>query len=343
MPETMKRSASTVVDDATSTKKQLTSLDSIRSSSTLIVADTADFEQLASLNAHDGTTNPSLILQASQIETYKPIISKAIEAAKSTGKNGDELVEEACDRCAVAFGEEILKIVPGVVSTEVDACLSYDADASYNKALKIIKLYEELGITKDRVLIKMASTWEGCQAAKKLEAEGIRTNMTLLFSFAQACIAAEANAYLISPFVGRILDFFKSKNPSGDFTGMNDPGVKSVTEIYNYYKKFGYNTVVMGASFRSTDEIKCLSGCDRVTVSPKLLQELNAEEKAVEKMLDAEKAKDACQLTEKLVLSEAQFRWMLNEDEMATVKLSEGIRNFNADYKKLQKFVKEQL
>jgi len=316
-------------------------LDVVRSN-TLIVADTADFSLLKELSAQDGTTNPTLILRASKKDEYKNLLADAINRAKAKGVSGKALIDEACDQCSVAFGCEILKIVPGVVSTEVDAKLSFDVNASVEKARKIIGMYSERGIGKDRVLIKMASTWEGCQAAKILEAEGIRTNMTLLFTFAQACAAAEAGAYLISPFVGRILDFYKSKNPTSDFNGLNDPGVLSVTEIFHYYKKFGYNTIVMGASFRNIDEVKNLNGCDRVTVSPQLLEELKKDTKHADMslMLDASKASERCEKQQKLIIDEPTFRWMLNEDEMATVKLSDGIRAFNEDYQKLQDMMK---
>jgi len=331
-----------VTMESTGVKKQAVScLDAIKNSGTVIVADTADFGELKAFNATDGTTNPSLILQASQIDKHSAIIDKAIADGKATGKTGEELVLEICDELAVSFGCEILKIVPGVVSTEVDACLSFDTEKSVAKAHKIIDMYAKRGISKDRILIKMASTWEGCQAAQLLEKEGIRTNMTLLFSMCQAVAAAEAGAYLISPFVGRILDFHKKENPDADYSGMNDPGVQSVSEIYNYYKKFGYSTVVMGASFRSVDEIKNLTGCDRVTVSPKLLGALDndTENSSVTRKLSPESAKDACRLTEKIAMDEATFRWMLNQDDMGTFKLAEGIRNFNKDAEKLKQFV----
>eukprot|EP00915_Cephaloidophora_sp_WS-2016_P008604 GHVH01011876.1.p1 GENE.GHVH01011876.1~~GHVH01011876.1.p1 ORF type:complete len:344 (+),score=70.65 GHVH01011876.1:85-1116(+) len=339
MPE--KRLSDSVLESS-DVKKQMTNcLEAIRSR-TVIVADSADFKQLETLKARDGTTNPSLVLAASLTPHYKAVIDAAVNSAKETGKVGEELVDEACDQCAVAIGCEVLKVVPGVVSTEVDARLSFNTEASLVKARHLIDLYAKKGIDKSRVLIKMATTWESCQAAKVLEKEGVRTNMTLLFSFAQACAAAEAGAYLISPFVGRILDFHKMKSPEADFSGLNDPGVKSVSEIYHYYKKFGYATVVMGASFRSTDEVKNLAGCDRVTVSPKLLQELEQDTKtaSVQTRLSAETASEVCKLQEKVVMDEKQFRWEMNEDEMATVKLSEGIRNFNKDLNKLKDFIR---
>jgi len=340
-----KRSAETTMESGDIKKQIVSCLDVIKNNGTVIVADTADFGELKAFNATDGTTNPSLILQASQIENYSAIVDQAVTNGKASGKIGDELVLEICDELAIAFGCEILKIVPGVVSTEVDACLSFDKEKSIEKAHKIIDMYAKRGISKDRILIKMASTWEGCQAAKVLESEGIRTNMTLLFSMCQAVAAAEAGAYLISPFVGRILDFFKKEHPEGDYSGMNDPGVISVSEIYNYYKKFEYNTVVMGASFRSAEEIKNLTGCDRVTVSPKLLEALSndTENSSVTRKLSPETAKDASTYAEKIQMDEAIFRWMLNQDAMATFKLAEGIRNFNKDAEKLKDFVKGKL
>lgn len=253
-----------------------------------------------------------------------------------------EKIEEAMDMLCVLFGCEILKIIPGRVSTEVDARLSFDRDASVKKALKLINLYEEMGINKNRILIKLASTWEGIQAAKILEKEhGVHCNLTLLFSFCQAVACAEAEVTLISPFVGRILDWYVANTDTKSYEPAKDPGVISVTKIYNYYKKFDYKTVVMGASFRNIGEVKALAGCDLLTISPKLLDELEKSTEPVAKALDAEAAK-ATKL-EKISLNEAKFRWLLNEDQMATDKLSEGIRKFAVDARKLENLIKEKV
>ncbi|OQR68040.1 putative transaldolase isoform 1 [Tropilaelaps mercedesae] len=290
----------------------------------------------------DATTNPSLILQAAKLPQYAALIDKAVSYGKSKGNSPCQQLEEAMDKLFVLFGNEILKIVPGRVSTEVDARLSFDKDASIAKALKLISLYEELGISKERVLIKLASTWEGIQAARVLEEQhGIHVNMTLLFNFTQAIACAEAGATLISPFVGRILDWYVANTDKKSFEPLEDPGVKSVTKIYNYYKKFRYNTVVMGASFRNTGEVKALAGCDLLTISPGLLKELANSNEAVPQHLKAENAANL-QL-EKISVDEKRFRWDMNEDQMATEKLSDGIRKFAADARKLEALIQEKL
>lgn len=308
---------------------------------TKVVADTGDFDSMMAYKPVDATTNPSLIYAASMNARYKPLIDDAILYAK--GLTGDKTAQlnHAMDKLAVNFGLEILDIVPGRVSTEVDARLSFDTEASIAKAHELIKLYEANGIPRKRVLIKVASTWEGINAAEKLEMEGIHCNLTLLFSFAQAVRCAEAKVTLISPFVGRILDWYKKDRGVTDIPAAEDPGVKSVKEIYNYYKKFGYNTTVMGASFRNIGEIIELVGCDALTISPSLLKELESTEAILEKKLDAAKSKllDISPVT----MDEKTFRWMMNEDAMATEKLAEGIRNFTKDLIKLEKHIAELL
>lgn len=305
------------------------SLEQLRQHST-VVADTGDFELMAKFKPTDATTNPSLILSAAQKPVYANIINEAIKLGKGN-------LEDTMDFVAVLFGCEILKIIPGRVSTEVDARLSFDVNASVAKARKLVKLYQECGIDKERILIKLATTWEGIQAAKILEQEhGIHCNMTLLFSMAQAIPCAEIGATLISPFVGRIYDYYQVKTYENPF---EDPGVKSVTKIYNYYKKFGYKTVVMGASFRNISEIKCLAGCDLLTIAPPLLKELD-EEKGVEvvRSLDETKAKELQQI-QRWDVSEVTFRYEMNQDEMACAKLAEGIRKFVADIEKLESLI----
>ncbi|CCK69009.1 sedoheptulose-7-phosphate:D-glyceraldehyde-3-phosphate transaldolase TAL1 KNAG_0B05780 [Huiozyma naganishii CBS 8797] len=314
-------------------KKQKTSssLEQLKASGTVVVSDTGDFEAIAKYTPQDATTNPSLILAAAKIATYAPLIDVAVEYGKKEGSSTEEKVEKAVDRLLVEFGKEILKIVPGRVSTEVDARLSFDKDATIAKALEIIALYKSLGISKNRVLIKIAATWEGIQAARELEAKhGIHCNLTLLFSFAQAVACAEAKVTLISPFVGRIMDWYKAKTGE-TYTGETDPGVISVRKIYNYYKKHGYNTIVMGASFRNVDEIKALAGVDYLTISPGLLDKLLKSEEPVPKVLDAASAKKEGGEKVSYVDNESEFRFQLNEDAMATEKLSEGIRKFSAD------------
>ncbi|CAO3616095.1 unnamed protein product [Mucor fragilis] len=310
---------------------------------TTIVADSGDFESIAQYKPQDATTNPSLILAAAQKPQYAHLIEDAIKYAQSKNISSEEKLDLATDKLLVNFGSEILKIVPGRVSTEVDARLSFNTEATIAKALVLIKLYEENGINKDRVLIKIASTWEGIQAAHVLETQhGIHCNLTLLFGFAQAVACAEAGITLISPFVGRILDWYK-KSTGQDYSATADPGVQSVSKIYNYYKKFGYNTIVMGASFRNTGEIEELAGCDFLTISPALLGSLQEDNKTLERKLSPEAAQ--AENLEKVTFfkDEKAFRWEMNQDAMATEKLSEGIRNFAKDGVKLENMLKEKL
>lgn len=309
---------------------------------TVVVADTGDFETMIKYKPTDATTNPSLLLAAATLPQYQHLVQKAVEYGKTQGGDNAAKLSATMDKLFVLFGVEILKIVPGRVSTEVDARLSFDREGSVNKALKLIELYAEEGIPKERVLIKLASTWEGIQAAKELEEKhDIHCNLTLLFSFCQAVACAEAGVTLISPFVGRILDWYVSNTSTKSFAPEEDPGVKSVTQIYNYYKKFGYKTTVMGASFRNTGEVIALAGCDLLTISPKLLEELDASNASVVRKLDSSAAQ-ACNLT-RVNLDEKSFRWMLNEDQMATDKLSDGIRKFAVDAIKLESFINEKL
>mmetsp|Transcript_6961 Transcript_6961/g.13907 ORF Transcript_6961/g.13907 Transcript_6961/m.13907 type:complete len:333 (+) Transcript_6961:54-1052(+) len=307
---------------------------------TKVVADTGDFQMIEKFKPVDATTNPSLILKASTMPEYKAKVTDAIAYAKENYKGDDEVerMEIILDRVCVEFGLEILKVVEGLVSTEVDARLSFDAEASVKRAKRIIDMYEAAGIKRDRVLIKLASTWEGIQAAKTLAQEGINCNLTLLFSFCQAVACAEADVALISPFVGRIRDWYQKAN-NKEYPAPEDPGVLSVQKIYNYYKKYGYNTVVMGASFRSKEEIIELAGCDKLTIGPNWLEELENTKEPIEVKLSPEAAKEA-DVGPKLELNEKTFRWMLNEDAMATEKLAEGIRAFAADIIKLEDLVK---
>lgn len=305
---------------------------------TTIVADTGDLETLQKYRPTDATTNPSLILAASQQLKYQHLVKDAIQYGKSKGNNR---LSHALDKVFVNFGLEILKIVPGRVSTEVDARLSFDANQSIARAQHLISLYEAAGIDRKRILIKLASTWEGILAASNLEKEGIHCNMTLLFCLPQAIACAEAKATLISPFVGRILDWFKKSDPTVRYLPPEDPGVKSVTKIYEYYKKFGYQTQIMGASFRNKEEILELAGCDLLTISPALLEELKHATAAVTRKLDPEHAKTAN--VKKLFIDEAVFRYLLNGDPMATEKLAEGIRNFTKDLIKLEALLQEHL
>lgn len=302
---------------------------------TTVVADTGDIEAIARFKPVDATTNPSLLLKAAELPQYKNLLLTAKNLASEQSGSEQEVLDNMTDRLAVEIGKEILKIIPGRISTEVDARLSFDTEATLRRARKLIALYEDAGIEKERILIKIASTWEGIQAARQLEQEGINCNLTLLFSFAQAAACADAGVYLISPFVGRILDWYKA-NEEGDFTGANDPGVQSVTGIYNYYKSNGYNTIVMGASFRNISEIQELAGCDRLTIAPALMQELEDNQDSLPVKLDSTAAKSP---QGKLSLSESEFRWMMNEDAMATEKLAQGIRNFAADQIKLEKLL----
>jgi len=308
---------------------------------TTIVADTGEIDQIKVYKPTDATTNPSLILAAAEIPEYKSLVDDALEYGRKKGGTKEEQMKHVITKVFVNFGVEILKHVPGRVSTEVDARLSFDVQGSINKAHEYISLYKEAGIPKERILVKLASTWEGILAAKQLESEGIHCNMTLMFSLAQAIGCAEVGATLISPFVGRILDWFKKAEGKESYPPAEDPGVVSVTAIYNYYKHFGHTTQVMGASFRNIDEILELAGCDLLTISPKLLKELQESEGAVPQKLDASQAKSLD--LKKIEVDEKVFRWMLNEDQMATEKLSEGIRKFAADTRKLEKKLYELL
>ena len=300
---------------------------------TTVVADTGDFESMKAFTPQDATTNPSLILKAAASPAYAALVDQAIQQA-GAGASMDAII----DRLLVTFGKAILEIVPGRVSSEIDARLSFDTQGTLERARGLIALYAAEGISKDRILIKIASTWEGIKAAEILEQEGIHCNLTLLFSFAQAVACAEAKVQLISPFVGRILDWHK-KATGETYEGAADPGVISVTEIYNYYKKFGYRTEVMGASFRNTGEILELAGCDLLTISPALLQELAENDGAVDRKLDPSNTSDLDQIS----LDEKDFRYALNEDAMATEKTAEGIRNFAADIVKLEKLIAERI
>ncbi len=307
---------------------------------TKVVADTGDFESMKAYKPQDATTNPSLIFKAVQMDEYKPLLEQAIAETAELGLEGDARIKAIVDHLLVIFGCKILEIVPGRVSTEVDARLSFDTEATIAKAREIIALYDKKGISKDRILIKIASTWEGIKAAEVITKEGIHCNMTLLFSMCQAIACAEADAQLISPFVGRIMDYYKAKTGK-DYTGAEDPGVQSVQAIYTYYKKFGYKTEVMGASFRNTGEITELAGCDLLTISPDLLKQLAETEAPLERKLSAEAAASAD--IEKISVDEKTFRWMLNQDAMATDKLSDGINRFAADIDKLEEIIAESL
>ncbi|ARB75416.1 TPA: transaldolase [Pasteurella multocida] len=308
-----------------------TQLDSLRNM-TVVVADTGDIEAIKKYQPEDATTNPSLILSASALPQYASLIDEAIAYAKSKSNCSKQQLIDAEDKLAVNIGLEILKIVPGRISTEVDARLSYDTQATIEKAKKLIALYNEAGISNDRILIKIASTWQGIRAAEELEKQGINCNLTLLFSEAQARACAEAGVYLISPFVGRILDWYKANSDKKDYAPAEDPGVISVTKIYNYYKQHGYNTIVMGASFRNVGEITELAGCDRLTIAPALLKELQENNAPLERKLSYTgevKAKPQ-------PLTEAEFYWQHNSDAMAVEKLADGIRKFAADQEKLE-------
>jgi transaldolase len=304
---------------------------------TTVVADTGDFESLKAYSPTDSTTNPSLIYAASQQPQYKHLLDEAIHYGKA---HHDKKLEHIMDKVFVNFGLEILKLVPGRVSTEVDARLSFDVDGSIAKAKHLVQLYESAGIDRKRVLIKLASTWEGVVAAKQLEKEGIHCNMTLLFSLPQAIACAEAKATLISPFVGRILDWYKKAENVNSYPPAQDPGVKSVTEIYHYYKKFGYKTVVMGASFRNKEEILELAGCDLLTIAPALLEELKKGQEPVPRKLDPAKLPAEIK---KIAIDEKTFRYLLNENAMATEKLAEGIRNFAKDIVKLETYIEKMM
>ena len=315
-----------------------TQLDSLRSM-TVVVADTGDIDAIKKYQPQDATTNPSLILSASALPQYAPLIDEAIAYAKAQSADKAKQLIDAEDKLAVNIGLEILKIVPGRISTEVDARLSYDTQATVEKARKLIALYNAAGISNDRILIKIASTWQGIRAAEILEKEGINCNLTLLFSEAQARACAEAGVYLISPFVGRILDWYKANTDKKEYAPAEDPGVISVTKIYNYYKEYGYKTVVMGASFRNVGEIIELAGCDRLTIAPALLKELQENSTTLVRKLDYKgevKAKPQ-------PLTEAEFYWQHNSDAMAVEKLAEGIRKFAVDQEKLEAMLSAKL
>ncbi|MDC1210628.1 transaldolase [Porticoccaceae bacterium] len=305
---------------------------------TTVVADTGDFDAIAQYSPEDATTNPSLLLKAAQMPAYRGLVDSIVSTTMNGRQSSSEQLADCMDRLAVGFGEKILEQIPGRVSTEVDARLSFDANASIAKARHLINLYEQAGIGRERVLIKMASTWEGIRAAEQLEKEGINCNLTLLFNFTQAVAAADAGAFLISPFVGRILDWYKNSTGLTEYEPADDPGVQSVTRIYNYYKQTGYNTVVMGASFRNTEEITELAGCDRLTISPQLLQALDDDYGTLERRLDPA---DTGSTIHYSLGGESGFRFELNQDAMATEKMAEGIRGFVADQMKLETWLKD--
>lgn len=320
-----------------------TSLDLLKQTGTVVVSDSGDFESIDVYKPQDATTNPSLILAAAGKEGYKHLIDSAIEFGKSKGGDLEAQTSAAMDRLLVNFGTEILKIVPGRVSTEVDARLSFDKEGTKAKAKELIALYDSVGVKKERVLIKIASTWEGIQAARELEKEGIHCNLTLLFGFEQAVACAEAGATLISPFVGRILDWYKKNKPGPNYVGEEDPGVQSVQRIFNYYKQHGYKTIVMGASFRNIGEIKALAGVDFLTISPSLLEELKNSTEPVPKKLDSHDANSAPIPKVSFVDNEPEFRWSLLQDSMAFDKLHEGIKKFAEDGQTLQDLLKKKI
>ncbi|MBT6421593.1 MAG: transaldolase [Porticoccaceae bacterium] len=305
---------------------------------TTVVADTGDFEAISQYSPEDATTNPSLILKAAQMPAYESLVREVIASVSEGKLSSNEQLSLCIDKLAVGIGEKIINVIPGRVSTEVDARLSFDTERSITKARQLIELYEQAGIGKERVLIKMASTFEGIRAAQRLEKEGINCNLTLLFNFTQAAAAADAGAFLISPFVGRILDWYIANTDKTEYAPNEDPGVQSVTQIYNYYKQSGYNTVVMGASFRNTDEITELAGCDRLTISPQLLQALDDDFGILERKLDPANTGSSIQYN---LGNESAFRYEINNDPMATEKLSHGIRSFVADQIKLETWLKE--
>jgi transaldolase len=315
-------------------------LDSLKKFSS-VVADTGDIDSIQKFNPDDCTTNPSLIFKAVQSNKYKKLVDEVISNSKSRKfSQTEDQVNYIADQLTIAFGIELTKIVPGYVSTEVDSDLSFNTEATVEKAKQIINSYEQSGIPKSRILIKIAGTWEGIQAVKKLEAEGISCNCTLIFSLTQAIACAEAGAFLISPFVGRILDWFKS-NTQKDYDSSNDPGVESVEKIFNYFKKFNYNTIVMAASFRNKDEIINLAGCDKLTISPTLLEELSQNDDEIKLKLSKENSSSLD--IERINVNESSFRWHLNENQMASFKLAEGIRLFNKDLLKLKELIRGQL
>ena len=315
-------------------------LDSLKKFSS-VVADTGDIDSIQKFNPDDCTTNPSLIFKAVQSNKYKKLVDDVISNSKSRKfSQTEDQVNYIADQLTIAFGIELTKIVPGYVSTEVDSDLSFNTEATVEKAKQIINSYEQSGVPKNRILIKIAGTWEGIQAVKKLEAEGISCNCTLIFSLTQAIACAEAGAFLISPFVGRILDWFKS-NTQKDYDSSNDPGVESVEKIFNYFKKFNYNTIVMAASFRNKDEIINLAGCDKLTISPTLLEELSQNDDEIKLKLSKENLSSLD--IERINVNESSFRWHLNENQMASFKLAEGIRLFNKDLLKLKELIRGQL
>ena len=306
-----------------------------------VVADTGDIDSIQKFSPDDCTTNPSLIFKAVQSNKYKKLFDEVLANSKSRKFNQlNDQVDYIADQLAIAFGIELTKIVPGYVSTEVDSDLSFNTEATVEKAKQIINSYEQSGVPRNRILIKIAGTWEGIQAVKKLEAEGISCNCTLIFSLTQAVACAEAGAFLISPFVGRILDWFKA-NSSKDYDATNDPGVESVEKIYNYFKKYNYNTIVMAASFRNKEEIINLAGCDKLTISPSLLEELNKSEGDLDQKLSQNQSSQID--IDRINVNESSFRWHLNENQMASFKLAEGIRLFNKDLVKLKETIREQL
>ncbi len=315
----------------------MTKLDALKKITT-VVADTGDFEAIRQFEPTDATTNPSLLLKAAGQSAYASLVEDAIAWGRDQGSTTEQQTEAAMDKLAINFGQRITEVVPGYVSTEVDARLSFDTEGTIAKAQRFIRLYEEQGVSRDRILIKIASTWEGIQAARELERQGIRCNLTLLFNFSQAVACAEAGVFLISPFVGRILDWYKASTGQ-EYTAETDPGVQSVQRIYRYYKTHGYDTVVMGASFRNSGEIQQLAGCDRLTISPALLEELAADNGDLKPVLSPDQRSD----DPKQSLDEATFRWQMNEDPMATEKLAEGIRKFHADYVALRDLLTRQL
>jgi transaldolase len=318
----------------------MTLLESLKKYTT-VVADTGDIEAIAQHRPQDATTNPSLLFHASQMPEYRHLVEEASEIALEGGGPHEQMAAEFIDRLFVLFGCEIVQVIPGRVSTEVAASLSFDTEATVAKARKLISLYEEKGVSRERILIKIASTWEGVRAAERLEKEGIHCNLTLLFSFAQAVACAEARVTLISPFVGRIYDWYKKERGGAEIPPDQDPGVASVTRIYSYYKKYGYKTQVMGASFRNLNQIVRLAGCDLLTISPELLEQLEQKEGSLERKLDPVVAKAG--KDEPLHLDEKTFRWMHNEDAMATEKLAEGIRKFNSDAHHLEDYALSQV
>lgn len=305
---------------------------------TTVVADTGEFEAIRRFAPEDATTNPSLILNAAKMPQYEELVGEAVAYGQRIGSTMEARVEAAIDKLSVNFGQKIVEIVPGYVSTEADAQLSFDTRGTIEKAHRLLELYDMAGVDTSRILIKIASTWEGIEAARQLEQQGIKCNLTLLFGFCQAQACADAGVYLISPFVGRILDWHKATTGQ-EYTAETDPGVLSVQRIYRYYKAHGYQTIVMGASFRNTGEIEALAGCDRLTISPALLEQLEGDTGELPRQLSADMPSD----DSRAVLQESTFRWMLNEDAMATEKLSEGIRKFHADYLSLKKLLAEKI